>query len=47
MLSIKASARALGLSERTVRRHVAAGRIPCVRFGRTVRIPVGALDSCR
>jgi len=34
----------LGVSERTIRRMAADGRLPVLRYGRVVRIPVEALE---
>jgi excisionase family DNA binding protein len=41
LLTIRGLADLLGTSEKTVRRMVCAGRIPCVRFGRQIRFLPG------
>ncbi len=38
-------AMALKISQQTVRRAIANGEIPTIRFGRSVRIPASALDA--
>jgi excisionase family DNA binding protein len=43
-LSVSETATVLGVSQRTVRRHVAAGRLPHRRVGRRVLIPRTAVD---
>jgi excisionase family DNA binding protein len=42
-MTVAEAARRLGVSPRTVQRQVAAGKIPALRLGRTVRIPVDAV----
>ncbi len=41
LLTIRGLAELLGISEKTVRRMVAARRVPCVRFGRQIRFLPG------
>ena len=41
LLTIREVARYLGVSEKTIRRMVAAGLIPCVRIGRAIRFLPG------
>ena len=41
LLTLRDFARYLGVSEKTVRRWVAARRIPCLRLGRTIRFDRG------
>jgi excisionase family DNA binding protein len=45
MVSPAEAAEMLGVAERTVRRWIAAGRLPVVRVGRTVRIEAAALRA--
>ena len=45
MLTIAESALLLGVSQRTVRRRIAAGRLAVFHDGRVVRIPYAALES--
>jgi excisionase family DNA binding protein len=40
---VKEAADVLGVSEVTVRRHVAAGKLPSKRLGRAVRVDLGRL----
>lgn len=35
----------LGVHERTVRRWIVAGKLPSRRLGRTIRIPIEALEN--
>lgn len=42
-MTISEAARRLGVSPRTVQRQVAAGRLPAIRLGRSVRIPADAV----
>lgn len=42
-LSVEEAARRLGMSRKALYAHVAAGRIPCIKLGRRVLIPVAAL----
>ena len=42
-MTIREAASALRISERTVRRHLAEGRIPHIRAGKQIRIPRAAL----
>ena len=42
-MTIAEAARRLGVSSRTVQRQVAAGKMPALRLGRSVRIPVDAV----
>lgn len=44
-LTIEQYAKALQICQKTVRRGVANGDIPHVRIGRSIRIPVTALDK--
>jgi excisionase family DNA binding protein len=44
-LSIKESGAVLGVSANTVRRLVAAGRLPSIRIGRRRLVPVEALKE--
>jgi excisionase family DNA binding protein len=44
-LTLAQTADVTGLSERTVRRMVADGRLRSIRSGRAVRIPAGAVDE--
>ena len=41
LLDVPGLAEVLGISDKTVRRMVGAGRIPCVRFGRQIRFSPG------
>jgi excisionase family DNA binding protein len=45
LMTYSEAAQALNVSARTVRRWVRSGRLPCVRLGRLVRIPTGALEE--
>jgi excisionase family DNA binding protein len=45
LLTYDQTANELQVSRRTVERLVAAGILPCIRFGRAVRVPADALDS--
>lgn len=45
MVSIESAARLMDLSESTIRRMVADGRLPTVRIGRSVRIRVHVLHD--
>lgn len=45
LLTIGETARLLRLSEITVRRHIAAGRLPAVRIGRRIRVRRDALPA--
>jgi excisionase family DNA binding protein len=45
MLSYRAAGARLGVSDRTIRRMVAAGRLPVVRVGASPRVPVAALET--
>ncbi|QUQ72533.1 Helix-turn-helix domain protein [Kutzneria sp. CA-103260] len=40
LLSVKETAESLRVSEATVRRAIRAGKLPCVRIGRLVRVSV-------
>lgn len=42
-LSVEEAARRLGVTRKALYGHLAAGRIPCIRLGRRVLIPVAAL----
>lgn len=42
-MTVNEAARRLGVSPRTVQRQVAAGRLPAIRLGRSVRIPADAV----
>jgi excisionase family DNA binding protein len=42
-LAVPEAARELGVSTRTLRRHIAAGEIPVVRIGRAVRVDMAAV----
>lgn len=44
-LTIREAAQALGVSERTVRRAVAAGKLRVVRIGRCVRVPQDSISA--
>lgn len=44
MFSMNPAARTLGIKEKTLRGWVANGRIGCVRYGRTIRIPLSELN---
>lgn len=44
-VSIPELARRLGITRAAAHRHVAAGRIPAVRLGRTYHVRVDALDT--
>lgn len=44
-LTIPQAAKALGIGERTVEQAIADGRLPVVRFGRRVILPVESLRS--
>ena len=41
LFTVREVARYLGVSEKTIRRMVAAGWIPCVRIGRAIRFLPG------
>ena len=43
-ISPRAAGRMLGFSERSVRRLIAEGKLPAARLGRTLRLPLGALE---
>ncbi|MGB9866581.1 MAG: helix-turn-helix domain-containing protein [Bacillota bacterium] len=43
-LSVKEAAQRLGLSQKALYAHLAAGRLPCIRLGRRRLIPVAALE---
>jgi excisionase family DNA binding protein len=45
LLLVPEVARELRVSERTVRRHIAAGDLDVIRFGRSVRVPRTALAA--
>ena len=45
LLTIAEAAELLGVSQRTVRRRIAAGRLSVFHDGRVVRIPHAALDN--
>ena len=42
-MTVAEAARRLGISPRTVQRQIASGKIPALRLGRSVRIPVDAV----
>jgi excisionase family DNA binding protein len=44
-MTVAEAARRLGVSPRTVQRQVAAGKLPAIRLGRSVRIPSDAVLS--
>jgi excisionase family DNA binding protein len=44
-LSVQAFAERASVSTMTIRRRIADGSVPAVRFGRLLRIPASALDS--
>jgi excisionase family DNA binding protein len=44
LVDLKAAAAHLGVSTRTLRRWVDAGRVPFRRVGRTLRFPLAALN---
>lgn len=43
--TIREAAQALGVSERTVRRAIAAGKLRVVRIGRCVRVPSDSVSA--
>ena len=43
--TIREAAHRLGVSERTVRRAIAAGKLRVVRLGRCVRVPLDSLSA--
>lgn len=45
LLTVSEAAGLLAVSEKTIRRWIAAGRLPTVRFGRLVRISVKSLNE--
>jgi excisionase family DNA binding protein len=45
LVTVATAARALGVSERTIRREVAAGRLPAQRIGRAVRVDLTSLGG--
>jgi excisionase family DNA binding protein len=44
-LTLAEAALVTGVAKRSLQRLVADGRLPVVRFGRCVRVPVAALDE--
>ena len=44
-ISTRVAADRLGCSVRTIRRMIAAGRLPAIRLRRQLRVPVAALDA--
>ena len=44
-LTLAETALVIGVAKRSLQRLVADGRFPAVRFGRSVRVPVAALDA--
>lgn len=45
LITVNEAAFRVGLSPLTVRRWISQGRIDCVRFGRSVRIPSVSIDN--
>lgn len=45
LLTVSETAELLAVSEKTIRRWIAAGRLPAVRFGRLVRISIKSLNE--
>lgn len=45
LLTVSEVADLLALSEKTIRRWIAAGRLPAVRFGRVVRVSTNSLEK--
>lgn len=45
VLTLREASRVLAVSERTLWSWVKAGKVPCLRIRRTIRIPVAALEQ--
>ena len=45
LLHVREAAKRLGLKEATIRRRILERRLPYVKLGRAVRIPVEAIDQ--
>lgn len=45
LITVRALAEALGVSEKTCRAWIAQRRFPTVRIGRTVRVPLSAVEE--
>ena len=43
--SMAQAAQRYGLSYKTIQKYISDGTLPCTRFGRTVRIPLTALEQ--
>jgi excisionase family DNA binding protein len=44
MYAVRPAAKTLGIQEKTLRVWLASGRIGCVRYGRTIRVPLSELN---
>jgi len=44
-ISVKDAALALSISERTIRKYIAHGKLPCVRIGRRVLLEPHAIEG--